>query len=122
MNSKSNFELLDVIYSFDGRIVGSWGGHSIHNLKTAMEIAINIHDCVICADDLPHQEQIPEDLKHMMHRFRGNEGCCVWGCDTRGNCLISWELTGGRSGEEIMTVDQAREFMRSLALVCGIRL
>jgi hypothetical protein len=117
-----NFSEEHAIYCSEDHIVGCWAGNSVKNLQRAIEIAKNLHGCDIYTENLPHQEQIPSDLLRMAYLFRDGEGCAIWGCDKRGNCLITWELKGGYVGEAIMTTDKAREFFRSLGTLCGIEL
>lgn len=117
----SNFDDLHTIYDTDKQIIGYWAGNSAKTLQRSIRIARNLHDCRICVEDIPHQEQIPKDLLRMTKQFTDSGGCTVWGVDKKGNCLISWELQDCVDGEAIMSTDQAREFIRSIGVLCGIK-
>ena len=75
-----------------GNLVGSWNGKNVRSLYRTMEKLSKRIDLSFCVDDIPHQDQIPNDIKEIC---KGYETCvCVWACDVRSNCIVTIEDGG----------------------------
>lgn len=76
----------DEIKTNEGRVVGQWNGESAEDLKTELmrirqELAEARTGEKIQAKDMPHRDQLPEDLAD----FRAYP---LWGCDKSGSCVV----------------------------------
>ena len=76
----------DEIKTTEGRVVGSWNGHCAKELLQEMtrirnQLASEKSSEKVQPRDMPHREQLPEDLKHF-------NAYPLWGCDQSGTCLV----------------------------------
>ena len=90
--------LLNRIMSADGdEKLGSWNGESIHDLVKELERIEESSDAN--HSNLPHQSNIPEDLKAPI-----TLDYPIWTCDKSGFCLV------GDTASEVKHVDVIREY------------
>lgn len=93
--------LLNRIFAADGdEVVGSWDGENIHDLIRELDRIEERVDANY--NSLPHNINIPEDLKGLIEK-----DCSIWTCDRKGNCLV------GERGADVESVDQIREHYKS---------
>ena len=90
--------LKNKIFSADGdEHIGSWNGECINELVKEIDRIEERADPNY--SNLPHRENIPEDL-----RLQVEKDLPIWTCDIKGQCLV------GDAGNEIKNVDEIREF------------
>ena len=90
--------LKNKIFSADGdEHIGSWNGECINELVKEIDRIEERADPNY--SNLPHRENIPEDL-----RLQVEKDLPIWTCDIKGRCLV------GDTGNEIKNVDEIREF------------
>ena len=88
--------LLNRIFSADGdEIIGTWTGKSINDLVTELDRIEESTDANY--SNLPHQGNIPEDLREII-----TADFQIWACDQSGNCLT------GETASRVLHVDQIR--------------
>ena len=92
--------LLNRIMSADGdEELGSWNGDSVHDLVKELERIEKSADANYSS--LPHQSNIPEDLKAPI-----TLDYPIWTCDKSGLCLV------GNTASEVEDVDTIRAFYK----------
>ena len=90
--------LLNRILSADGdEELGSWNGKSIHDLFKELERIEEFADANYST--LPHQANIPEDLRESI-----TLDFPIWTCDQSGFCLV------GETASDVKHVDAIREY------------
>ena len=90
--------LKNKIFSADGDDhIGNWNGECINELVKEIDRIEERADPNY--SNLPHRENIPEDL-----RLQIEKDLPIWTCDIKGQCLV------GDAGNEIKNVDEIREF------------
>ena len=90
--------LKNKIFSADGDDhIGNWNGECINELVKEIDRIEERADPNY--SNLPHRENIPEDL-----RLQVEKDLPIWTCDIKGQCLV------GDAGNEIKNVDEIREF------------
>ena len=90
--------LKNKIFSADGDDhIGNWSGECINELVKEIDRIEERADPNY--SNLPHRENIPEDL-----RLQVEKDLPIWTCDIKGQCLV------GDTGNEIKNVDEIREF------------
>ncbi len=83
------------ILSADGdEEVGAWDGEKIEDLVTELDRIEERVDANYAG--LPHNENIPEDLRDQVEK-----DLPIWACDKAGNCLVGEGATKIRSVEQI---------------------
>lgn len=88
--------LLNRILSADGdEAVGTWDGKSVDDLVQELDRIEEFADANYSG--LPHQDNIPEDLRNPIAL-----DFPIWTCDSSGRCLV------GDNATEIRTADQIR--------------
>ena len=76
--------------------LGSWDGQRIEDLVQELERIEETSDPNYSG--LPHNNNIPEDLRQQVEK-----DLPIWACDASGNCLI------GEQANKVKTVDQIRQ-------------
>jgi len=76
--------------------LGSWDGQNIEDLVKELERIEETRDPNYAG--LPHNVNIPEDLRDQVEK-----DLPIWACDAYGNCLV------GEQTDKIRTVDQIRK-------------
>ncbi len=76
--------------------LGSWDGKTIEDLVKELDRIEETQD--VNYSGLPHNSNIPEDLRQQVEK-----DLPIWACDASGNCLI------GEQAGKIRTVDQIRK-------------
>tara|TARA_B100000676_G_scaffold29641_1_gene27737 strand:+ start:3490 stop:3909 length:420 start_codon:yes stop_codon:yes gene_type:complete len=90
--------LKNKIFSADGDDhIGNWNGECINELVKEIDRIEERADPNY--SNLPHRENIPEDLRSQVEK-----DLPIWTCDIKGHCLV------GDSGNEIKSVEEIREF------------
>ena len=85
------------IMSADGdEELGSWDGKNIEDLVKELDRIEETQDPNYAG--LPHNNNIPEDLRQEVEK-----DLPIWACDASGNCVI------GEHADKIRTVDQIRK-------------
>ena len=92
----------DDIKTNEGRSVGSWNGNSAQELKDELTrikkgLAAEKSRGKLIPHDMPHRDQIPEDLKSF-------NAYPLWGCDKSQSCLV------GASASRIEPVQKVLSF------------
>ncbi len=90
------------IISEGGKVVGSWDGQDVSALKEELariKAALKSEGTQdkVTKFGVPHGDQFPDDLKDFTAYI-------LWGCDTKGNCLV------GSGANRVESVDSIREF------------
>ena len=89
-------KLLNRIQSADGDdTLGEWDGESIEDLVQELE-RIEEHADANYAN-LPHNKNIPEDLRDQVEK-----DLPIWACDRNGMCLV------GKQADKVRSVEQIR--------------
>lgn len=88
------------IMSADGdEHVGDWDGEHIEDLVKELD---RIEERVDASySNLPHPENIPEDLKDKVEKDYP-----IWACDRHGKCLV------GENSDKIETLDEIRAYYK----------
>ena len=87
--------LINRIMSADGEEeLGSWDGKNIEDLIRELERIEEKNDPNYAG--LPHNNNIPEDLRQQVEK-----DLPIWACDLSGNCLIGDQATKIRTVEQI---------------------
>ncbi len=90
-------KLLNRIMSADGdETLGEWDGENIEDLVKELE-RIEEHADANYAN-LPHNKNIPEDLRDQVEK-----DLPLWACDRHGMCLV------GQSADKVRSVEQIRK-------------
>ena len=90
-------KLKNRIMSADGdEELGSWDGKNIEDLVKELDRIEGNYDPNYSG--LPHNSNIPEDLRQQVEK-----DLPIWACDASGNCMI------GEQADKIRTVDQIRK-------------
>lgn len=76
--------------------VGTWDGQNIEDLIKELERIEESQDPNYAG--LPHNNNIPEDLRQQVEK-----DLPIWACDVSGNCLVGDQAT------KVRTVDQIRK-------------
>ncbi len=91
----------DEIKTASGQTVGSWNGDDISDLQKELDRirqeVLPGTDERLVAKDMPHREQLPEDLQS----FRAYP---IWACDKQENCLC------GARGNRVVSVEDVRQY------------
>tara|TARA_Y100001960_G_C14753427_1_gene869847 strand:- start:1764 stop:2183 length:420 start_codon:yes stop_codon:yes gene_type:complete len=89
--------LKNKIFSADGdEHIGDWNGECINELVKEIDRIEERADPNY--SNLPHRQNIPEDLKLQIEK-----DLPIWTCDIKGQCLV------GDAGDEIKTINEIRE-------------
>jgi hypothetical protein len=94
-------EMSDEIKTNSGRVVGNWNGESANELmKTLADIRKQLagegSSDKLVARDMPHREQIPDDLKNF-------NAYPLWCVDKNGSCLVGAAANRIESVEKVLT-------------------
>jgi hypothetical protein len=90
--------LKNKIFSADGDDhIGDWNGECIDDLVKEIDRIEERTDPNY--SNLPHRENIPEEL-----RLEIEKDFPIWTCDKKGRCLV------GDAGDDIKTVEEIRKF------------
>ena len=76
--------------------LGSWDGEMIEDLVKELDRIEERYDPNYAG--LPHNKNIPEDLRAQVEK-----DLPIWACDVSGNCLV------GKQADKIRNVDQIRK-------------
>jgi hypothetical protein len=76
--------------------LGSWDGNNIEDLVRELDRIEETQDVNYAG--LPHNDNIPEDLRQQVEK-----DLPIWSCDVLGNCLV------GDRADKVRTVDQIRK-------------
>ncbi len=90
-------KLLNRIQSADGDdTLGEWDGEHIEDLVKELDRIEERHDANYA--NLPHNKNIPEDLRGQVEK-----DLPIWACDRKGMCLL------GEQADKVRSVDQIRK-------------
>lgn len=90
------------IKTSEGRVVGSWDGVSAKDfmqelMRIRNQLAAERNGEKINPRDMPHRDQLPEDLKQF-------NAYPLWGCDKSGQCVV------GAGANRIEAVEKVLSF------------
>ena len=90
-------KLLNRIQSADGEdTLGEWDGENIEDLVQELERIEEFADANYA--NLPHNKNIPEDLRNQVEK-----DLPLWACDKKGMCLL------GEHADKVRSVEQIRK-------------
>lgn len=85
-----------------GRVVGSWDGENLEDLRKELDrikaaLAAEGANDRLAPSGIPHADQLPEDLR----TFKAYP---IWGCDQNQNCLC------GANANRVVSVKDVRQY------------